>query len=85
MLSAVLCHAESTLVVSYKDVPLLLSCLTENDNHPAWCYTTPKHLLKSKLTGRVITVEKQMDAFYLGNTICHLDAVLQYEVKGKEG
>lgn len=48
-----------------------------------WRYTTPK-LLKSKLTGRVITVEKQIDGFYFGNTI-HLHAILQYEVKGKKG
>lgn len=79
------CHAERVLVAPDKDVPLLLSRPTENDTCPAWCYTMPKHLLKSKLIGRLITVEKQIDGFYLRSTVCHIDAILQYEVKGKEG
>lgn len=69
MLAAVPCNAKRVLVQLDNEVPLLLSCLTENDDCPAWCYALPKILLKSKVIGSGITVEKQIDGFYLENTI----------------
>lgn len=73
MLAAVLCHAKRVLVELDKEAPLLLGCLTENDNCPAWCYALPKLLLKSQLIGSGISVEKQIDGFYLENIIYLLD------------
>lgn len=73
MLAAVLSRAKRVLVELDKEAPLLLRCLTENDNCPAWCYALPKVLLKSQLIGSGISVEKQIDGFYLEKTIYLLE------------